>query len=45
MKTVYDYESEIDELLDEALNELSPEEYDRLLDSVNMSLVDHGYEE
>jgi len=44
MKTVCDYESEIDELLDEALNELSPEEYDRLLDSVSMSLVDHGYD-
>lgn len=44
MKTKYDFESEIDELLDEALNELSPEEYDRLLDSVSMSLADHGYE-
>lgn len=43
MKTLYDFETEIDELLDEALNELSSEEYDRLLDSVDMFLVDHGY--
>lgn len=44
MNTIYDFESAIDELLDEALNELSPKDYQILLDHVDMSLVDHGYE-
>ena len=43
MKTLYDFETEIDDVLDNALNELSPNEYDKLLDYVTMSLADHGY--
>lgn len=42
-ETRYDYEDEINELLDDALNELSPEEYDLLLDHISMMLADHGY--
>lgn len=42
-KTRYDYEDKINELLDEALNKLSPEEFEQLLDSISMMLADHGY--
>lgn len=34
----YDFESQIDELLDEALNELSPKEYEKLLDSLSIMI-------
>lgn len=43
MKTLYDFETEIDDVLDDALNELSQNEYEKLLDYVTMSLADHGY--
>ena len=33
-KTRYDFDVQIDELLDEALNVLSNQEYEKLLDSV-----------
>ena len=40
----YDFEYIIDELLDDALNKLSPGEYDILLNRINEMLSDHGYE-
>ena len=39
--TVYGYESMIQELLDEALNELTPHDFAKLLDSINMMLADY----
>ena len=42
METRYDFESVIDELFDEALNKLSPDDYEKLLDSVSMMLADRG---
>ncbi len=36
--TVYEFEMAIDELLDKALNELSPAAYEKLLDSLSMMI-------
>lgn len=38
--SLYDYAMEINDLLDKALNELSPEDYERLLDSVSQMLAE-----
>lgn len=38
--TLYDYETAIDDLLDEALNELPPRLYEQLLDAIDFMLVD-----
>lgn len=38
--SVYDYEQEIEELLDKALNNLSPKDYEMLLDDVDKLLAD-----
>jgi len=43
VSTVNDYENIFDELLDDALNKLSPDEYDILLERIDSSLADHGY--
>ena len=40
MKSVYDYETEIDELLDDALNNLTPAEYSHLLDDISIILAE-----
>lgn len=40
----YDFEYIINELLDDALNKLSPAEYDILLNRIIDILADHGYE-
>lgn len=39
--TSYEYAEKISELLDDALNKLSPEAFERLLDSVSMILSDY----
>lgn len=44
VSTRLDFENIFDELLDDALNKLSPEEYDVLLSSIDDMLTDHGYE-
>lgn len=44
VSTRYDYENIFDELLDDALNKLSPREYDILLNRIIDMLADHGYE-
>lgn len=38
--SIYDYESEIDEILDKALNDLNPEQYQSLLDHLDQMLVE-----
>lgn len=38
MKTLYDFETAIQELMDEALSTLSPEQFEKLKDSVSMIL-------
>ena len=37
---LYDYVDEIDELLDKALNELSPDDYEALLDKISILLAE-----
>ena len=44
-KTQYDYECEVEELLDSALNELSPKAFAGLLDSISMILSDYECQE
>lgn len=41
MKTLYDFTSAFEELMDNALNELSPESFERFKDSVSMILDDY----
>lgn len=41
MKSKYDFERAIEELLDEALNTLSPESFKGLLDSISIILGDY----
>lgn len=41
--TLYDFTCIFDELLDEALNKLSPKEYDILLNRINCMIINHGY--
>lgn len=38
--TRYDYATKIDEILDKALNELSPTDYGQLLDDIDMMLAE-----
>ena len=38
--SVYDYEEKIEELLDDALNNLSPKDYEMLLDDIDKLLAD-----
>lgn len=38
--SVYDYEQEIEELLDKALNNLSTKDYEMLLDDIDKLLAD-----
>ena len=41
MKTLYDFEVAIEELMDKALNELSPNEFEDLKDKVSMILTEY----
>ena len=41
MKNLYDFETEFEEMMDEALNELSPEQFEKLKDSISMVLADY----
>lgn len=40
-KTKYDYEHEFEELMDSALNELSPKAFEGLKDDISMILSDY----
>ena len=44
-KTKYDYEYEFEELMDSALNELSPKSFSGLVDSISMMLEDYTEED
>lgn len=39
MKTRYDFEEEFTELMDQALNTLSPEQFEQLKDSIDIILA------
>ena len=41
MKTLYEFENAFSELMDEALNVLSPAQFEKLKDSVEMILEDY----
>ena len=41
MKTLYEFENAFTELMDEALNVLSPAQFEKLKDSVQMILGDY----
>lgn len=41
VKTLYDFETAFEELMDTALNVLSPEQFEKLKDSVSMILEDY----
>lgn len=38
---LYEFENAFEELLDKALNELAPETFDKLLDSISMIVCDY----
>lgn len=40
-KTLYDFECKFEELMDTALNNLSPSAFERLKDNINMILEDY----
>ena len=41
MKTLYEFEMEFQEMMDTALNELPPAQFERLKDDVSMILQDY----
>ena len=41
METLYEFETAFSELMDAALNALSPEQFDKFVDSVSMILADY----
>lgn len=40
-KTLYDFDSEFEELMDQAVNVLSPKQFTRFLDDISMMLADY----
>ncbi len=40
-KTLYDFDSEFEELMDQALNDLSPKQFAKFLDDISMMLADY----
>lgn len=40
-KTLYDFDNEFEELMDQALNDLSPKQFAKFLDDISMMLVDY----
>ena len=41
MQTLYEFETAFEELMDDALNKLSPEQFEKFKDSVSMILEDY----
>lgn len=41
MQTLYEFETAFEELMDDALNKLSPEQFEKFKDSVSMILLDY----
>ena len=40
-KTLYDFDYEFEELMDQAVNDLSPKQFAKFLDDISMILVDY----
>jgi hypothetical protein len=40
-RSLYEYESDFEEFMDSALNDLSPSEFNKFLDSISMILADY----
>ena len=41
MKTIYDFDSAFEDLMDDALNNLSPESFRKFIDDITMILADY----
>ena len=44
-KTVYDFDNEFEELMDQAVNDLSPRQFTMFLDDISMMLADYEEEQ
>lgn len=40
-KTLYEFDNEFEELMDQAVNDLSPKQFTRFLDDISMMLADY----
>ena len=40
-KTLYDFDNEFEELMDQAVNDLSPKQFAKFLDDISMMLADY----
>jgi predicted Zn-dependent protease with MMP-like domain len=40
-KTLYEFDNEFEELMDQALNDLSPKQFAKFLDDISMMLADY----
>ncbi len=40
-KTLYDFDNEFEELMDQAVNDLSPKQFTKFLDDISMMLTDY----
>ena len=40
-KTLYDFDCEFEELMDQAVNDLSPKQFAKFLDDISMMLADY----
>jgi predicted Zn-dependent protease with MMP-like domain len=40
-KTLYDFDYEFEELMDQAVNDLSPKQFAKFLDNISMILADY----
>ena len=43
--TLYDFDTEFEQLMDRALNELSPKAFNKFLDDISMILADYEVED
>ena len=44
-KTLFDFDAEFEQLMDRALNELSPKAFNKFLDDISMMLADYEVED
>ena len=44
-KTLYDFDNEFEELMDQAVNDLSPKQFAKFLDDISMMLEDYEDEQ
>ena len=40
-KTLYEFDNEFEELMDQAVNDLSPKQFTKFLDDISMMLADY----